>query len=69
MLGFKIVCYLFQVVVAGHNVHSNISEAFQVMSYCPQHDALWDSITLEEHLECYAAIRGVPQEEIDSVVR
>ncbi|XP_041352800.1 cholesterol transporter ABCA5-like [Gigantopelta aegis] len=57
-----------KVIVAGHNVHSSMSEAFQALGYCPQHDALWDSITLKEHLECYAAIKGVPKEDIESVV-
>lgn len=38
------------------------------MGYCPQHDAQWKNITVREHLECYAAIRGVPPEEIPRVV-
>jgi ATP-binding cassette subfamily A (ABC1) protein 5 len=35
------------------------------MGYCPQHDAQWKNITVREHLECYAAIRGVPPSDIN----
>jgi ABC-type multidrug transport system ATPase subunit len=35
------------------------------MGYCPQHDAQWKNITVREHLECYAAIRGVPSSDIN----
>lgn len=59
---------IFQVVVAGHDVHSNLSEAFQALGYCPQHDAQWDTIRLEEHLECYAAIKGIAKKDIPLVV-
>ncbi|XP_041362811.1 ABC transporter A family member 1-like isoform X2 [Gigantopelta aegis] len=57
-----------KIIVAGHNVHSSASEAFQAIGYCPQHDALWPSITLKEHLACYAAIKGIPRGDIDSLV-
>ncbi|KAJ4426611.1 hypothetical protein ANN_26409 [Periplaneta americana] len=57
-----------RVQIGGHNVTSNIAEAFQLMGYCPQHDAQWKNITVREHLECYAAIRGVPSSEINRVV-
>lgn len=54
-----------RVQIGGHNITSNASEAYQKMGYCPQHDAQWKDITVREHMECYAAIRGVPPEQID----
>jgi ABC-type multidrug transport system ATPase subunit len=42
-----------------------MSEAFLALGYCPQHDALWDTVQLDEHLRAYAAIRGIPKEDID----
>ena len=45
--------------VAGHDIISNQSDAFQALGYCPQHDALWRNITVREHMEAYAAIRGI----------
>ncbi|XP_013402813.1 ATP-binding cassette sub-family A member 5 isoform X2 [Lingula anatina] len=53
-----------KVTVAGTDIKSSISDAFRAMGYCPQHDALWDYITPREHLECYAACRGIPDKDI-----
>ena len=58
-----------QVYVAGYNVRSSLSSAFEHMGYCPQHDALWEEVTLEEHLRCYAALQGYSSAEISTVVR
>ena len=57
-----------KVFVTGHSVHSNLSEAFQHMGYCPQHDALWEDITLREHIKCYALLSGVPKSEVEKNV-
>lgn len=57
-----------KVQVSGHNINTHITEAFRLMGYCPQHDAQWKNITVREHLECYAAIRGVPWSEVDRIV-
>ncbi|KAI4488532.1 hypothetical protein M0802_011535 [Mischocyttarus mexicanus] len=57
-----------RVQIGGSNIHSHIAEAFRQMGYCPQHDAQWKNITVREHLECYAAIRGVPWGEINKIV-
>uniref|UniRef100_V9IBK2 ATP-binding cassette sub-family A member 5 n=3 Tax=Apis cerana TaxID=7461 RepID=V9IBK2_APICE len=57
-----------RVQIGGHNINSSITEAFKQMGYCPQHDAQWKNITVREHLECYAAIRGVPWGDIDRIV-
>lgn len=57
-----------RVQIGGHNIHSHMAEAFRQMGYCPQHDAQWKNITVREHLECYAAIRGVPWGEISRIV-
>ncbi|XP_020292793.1 ATP-binding cassette sub-family A member 5-like [Pseudomyrmex gracilis] len=57
-----------RVQIGGHNINSHIAEAFKQMGYCPQHDAQWKNITVREHLECYAAIRGVPWGDIDRIV-
>ncbi|XP_041378992.1 cholesterol transporter ABCA5-like isoform X2 [Gigantopelta aegis] len=57
-----------KIVIAGHNIHSRTAKVFKALGYCPQHDALWDTITLREHLACYAAIKGIPKGQIDSVI-
>lgn len=45
-----------------------MNSAFQLLGYCPQHDALWKNITVREHLECYANIRGVPYNDIPRII-
>ncbi|KAK1133937.1 hypothetical protein K0M31_011724 [Melipona bicolor] len=57
-----------RVQIGGHNINSSMTEAFKQMGYCPQHDAQWKNITVREHLECYAAIRGVPWSDIGRIV-
>ncbi|KAJ8680638.1 hypothetical protein QAD02_016425, partial [Eretmocerus hayati] len=57
-----------KVRICGLDVGTNTEEAFRQMGYCPQHDAQWKNITVREHLECYAAIRGVPFGEISRIV-
>ncbi|XP_043210381.1 phospholipid-transporting ATPase ABCA3-like, partial [Amphibalanus amphitrite] len=52
-----------KIQVAGTPITDSLSEAFQMVGYCPQFDALWKYITVEEHLKCFAQIRGVsPQD-------
>lgn len=57
-----------RVNIAGASITSNLNSAFQMMGYCPQHDALWKNITVREHLETYAAIRGVKFRDISRLV-
>ena len=67
ILTVKVRLNCLQVFVAGYDVRSSLSGAFQAMGYCPQHDPIWEFITLKEHIEVYAAIRGVPMEDIPTV--
>lgn len=57
-----------QVKIGGHNIKINQDEAFRTLGYCPQHDALWKNITVREHLEVYAAIRGVSRKDLPRVI-
>ena len=44
-----------------------IDEVHQNMGYCPQFDAINELLTGREHLELYAILRGVPEEEVCDV--
>ena len=39
------------------------------MGVCPQHDVLWPSLTVREHLELYATLKGVPAAEVGADVQ
>ncbi|MGH0121051.1 UNVERIFIED_CONTAM: hypothetical protein FKN15_049426 [Acipenser sinensis] len=51
----------------GKSVLSEIHDAHQNMGYCPQFDAINELLTGREHLEFYAILRGVPEEEVCKV--
>ncbi|OQR99789.1 ATP-binding Cassette (ABC) Superfamily [Achlya hypogyna] len=48
--------------LAGYDVYSQQTEARSLVGYCPQFDALFDTMTVREHLELYAALRGLDAE-------
>ncbi|CAJ0932906.1 unnamed protein product, partial [Ranitomeya imitator] len=43
---------------------TNIADVHQNMGYCPQFDAIDELLTGREHLQLYARLRGVPQDEV-----
>ncbi|GFO31443.1 ATP-binding cassette sub-family a member 5, partial [Plakobranchus ocellatus] len=57
-----------KVVVSGHNVRANTLSVLEMLGYCPQHDALWETITLEEHVRCFAAVKGVHPSQLEDVI-
>lgn len=57
-----------RVRIGEEEVVSNQAQAFQQLGYCPQFDAVWQRVTVREHLALYAALRGVPKARIPSLV-
>ncbi|XP_042143725.1 cholesterol transporter ABCA5 [Ixodes scapularis] len=53
-----------RVAVGGFEITSNMCQAFKMLGYCPQHDALWNNLTLQEHLHLFGALRGIKSQEI-----
>ncbi|NP_001108058.2 phospholipid-transporting ATPase ABCA1b [Danio rerio] len=53
--------------IAGKSILREIDEVHQNMGYCPQFDAINDLLTGREHLEFYAILRGVPENEVCAV--
>jgi ABC-type multidrug transport system ATPase subunit len=39
------------------------------LGVCPQHDVLWPELTVREHLEIFADIKGVPRAARDAEIR
>lgn len=46
--------------ILGCNLETDIKKIIHKIGYCPQFDALLDNLTSREHLELYAAIKGIP---------
>ncbi|CAI2386824.1 unnamed protein product [Moneuplotes crassus] len=60
-----------KVHINGYNVldRHELSQARKYIGYCPQFDALFSGLTVREHLEFYARIKGVIPEVREKVVK
>ncbi|XP_026730464.1 ATP-binding cassette sub-family A member 5-like [Trichoplusia ni] len=56
------------VILGSQNMEDSQTSAFRMLGYCPQHDAIWKNVTIREHIECYAAIRGVSKQDTPRIV-
>ncbi|KAI3471688.1 hypothetical protein Pfo_028338 [Paulownia fortunei] len=54
--------------IFGKDIRSNPKAAHQHIGYCPQFDALLEFVTVREHLDLYARIKGVLESELERVV-
>jgi len=50
--------------IAGYDISTDMHEARKLLGVCPQHDVLLPDLTVAEHLEFFAGIKGCPAEEI-----
>jgi ATP-binding cassette subfamily A (ABC1) protein 3 len=50
--------------ICGHSVSNNPEMTRRLIGYCPQFDAHFQNMTGREHVELYAAIKGVPRKSI-----
>jgi ATP-binding cassette subfamily A (ABC1) protein 3 len=46
--------------IMGRDTQTQLAEARTFIGYCPQFDALLENLTVREHLELYASIKGIP---------
>jgi ATP-binding cassette subfamily A (ABC1) protein 3 len=49
-----------EISIAGYDIISQFGEARKLIGYCPQKDAIFNLMTVEEHLWFYARIKGIP---------
>ena len=45
-----------------------VDSPLEHVGYCPQVNPLWPRITLQEHLEIYAAIKGIRAHEVPGII-
>ncbi|KAK6945284.1 ABC transporter-like, ATP-binding domain [Dillenia turbinata] len=55
-------------VIFGKDIRANPKAARRHIGYCPQFDALLEFLTVQEHLELYARIKGIPEYRMKDVV-
>lgn len=49
------------------SIRTEMRQVHQNLGYCPQFDAIDELLTGQEHLEFYARLRGVPEDEVSLV--
>lgn len=54
--------------IKGTDITTGMDKIRQSMGVCPQHDVLWGELTVKEHLQFFAALKGVPADEVDKEV-
>merc|ERR1719353_2092300 len=52
--------------VQGYTIPDQIRVVRSSMGFCPQHNVLWDELTVFEHLELFGALGGMQTETIES---
>lgn len=69
----SMICGLFPptagtALVLGHDVRYEVNKAQRSLGICPQHDVLFDTLTVEEHLRFYCLLKGVLQESVQAQI-
>jgi len=54
--------------LAGYNIHTDMKQVFKRIGICPQHDILWNDLTVEDHLLFYARLKGIKRGEEKAAV-
>lgn len=61
------------VTVAGYDITTQTREARSHLGLCPQHNVLFNELTVHEHLEFFSRIKGLSgpamYEEIDTIIK
>ena len=47
------------ITINGMDVINEFAKVRKQIGYCPQHDCIFDLMTVEEHLDYYASIKGI----------
>lgn len=54
--------------IYGKDVRYDMKDIRSNLGFCPQHNILFNNLTVKEHLLFYGELKGVPKEELESVV-
>lgn len=48
-----------EIKIGGFDIKHEFNQVRKLIGYCPQHDCIFDMMTVEEHLDYYARIKGI----------
>ncbi|CAH8265610.1 unnamed protein product [Arabidopsis lyrata] len=55
-------------LILGNSIITNMDEIRKELGVCPQHDILFPELTVREHLEMFAVLKGVEEDSLKSTV-
>lgn len=50
-------------LIGGYDIRNEIENVHLLTGVCPQFSTLWEDLTVKEHLEFFARLKGVPLKE------
>ncbi|KAJ1550934.1 ATP-binding cassette sub- A member 1, partial [Nowakowskiella sp. JEL0078] len=56
-------------LVYGLSIKHRMTEIRKLMGVCPQHDILFEDLTAREHIQLYAGLKGVPNSEVEGLIK
>lgn len=55
-------------MINGFEVPTQMEGVYQSMGFCPQHDILWEELTVREHLTFYTRLKFAPTDQEEAFV-
>lgn len=56
------------IIINGMSMNTELEEIRKIMGFCPQHDILYDNLTVAEHLAMFATFKGMKKKDIPAAV-
>ncbi|XP_046544466.1 phospholipid-transporting ATPase ABCA3-like isoform X1 [Haliotis rubra] len=56
-------------IVNGYDINNDIQSVRQSLGLCPQHNILFDTLTVQEHMQFFANLKGCPQSGREAEIR
>jgi ATP-binding cassette subfamily A (ABC1) protein 3 len=50
--------------IAGQNIHSGVEQVYKRLGFCPQYHGIFPTMTIDEHLEFYGGLKGMPASDV-----
>lgn len=47
------------ILINGYNIQTNLQEARYLMSFCPQHNIVYEELSIREHIELFSRLKGL----------
>lgn len=55
--------------INGYNILTDIDRVRRSLGFCPQHNILFDDLTVREHIEFFCTLKGMSKDLIDAEVQ